>query len=91
MEALKTRSLPRYFEPKLNTLDGMDVGTAAELEKKVQGILRSPRVLLEGCLFQSMNEGHKKEHFQKGEEIYPVWFDEKPPESSMFGEFDLHD
>ena len=91
MEALKTRSLPRYFDPTLNTLDGMDVGTAAELEKKVQGILRSPRVLLDEFLFQSMNEGHKKEHFQKSEEFNPVWFDEKPPEPSMFGEFDLHD
>ena len=91
MEALKTRSLPLYFEPRLNTLDGMDVATAAELEKKIQGILRSPRVLLEGCLFQSMDEDHKKEHFQKGEEINPVWFDEKPPEPSMFGEIDPHD
>lgn len=91
VEALKTRSLPLYFEPRLNTLDGMDVATAAELEKKIQGILRSPRVLLEGFLFQSMDEDHKKEHFQKGEEINPVWFDEKPPEPSMFGEINPHD
>lgn len=91
MEALKTRSLPLYFEHRLNTLDGMDEGTAAELERKVQGILRSPRVLLEVFLFQSMDEDHKKEHFQKGEEIDPVWFDEKPPEPSMFGEIDPRD
>lgn len=90
-EALKTRSLPLYFEPRLNTLEGMDAGTAAQLEKKVREILRSPRVLLEGCLFQSMDEDHKKEHFQKGEEINPVWFDEKPPEPSMFGEVDLNE
>lgn len=69
----------------------MDEGTAAELERKVQGILRSPRVLLEVFLFQSMDEDHKKEHFQKGEEINPVWFDEKPPEPSMFGEIDPRD
>ena len=90
-EALQTRSLPRYFEPRLNTLEDMDAGTAAELKKKVHDILCSPRVLLEGCLFQSMEEKHKKEHFEKGKEIYPVWFDEKPPEPSMFGEVDLGD
>jgi len=90
-EALQTRSLPLYFEPRLNTLEGMDAGTAAELERKVQEIVCSPRVLLEGCLFQSLDEDHKKEHFEKGKEINPVWFDEKPPEPSMFGEVDLGD
>lgn len=88
-EALKSRSLPLYFEPRLNTLESMDAGTAAELGRKVQEIIRSPRVLLEGCLFQSMDEDHNKEHFEKGKEVNPVWFDEKPPEPSMFGEEDL--
>ena len=88
-EALKTRSLPLYFEPRLNTLESLDAGTAAAVEEKVRKIIRSPRILLEGCLFQSMDEDHKKEHFQKGEEINPVWFDEKPPEPSMFGDEDL--
>lgn len=88
-EALKTRSLPLYFEPRLNTLESLDAGTAAALEEKVRKIIRSPRILLEGCLFQSMDEDHKKEHFQKGEEINPVWFDEKPPKPSMFGDEDL--
>ena len=67
------------------------MGTAAELERKVQEIVCSPRVHLEGCLFQSLDEDHKKENFEKGKEIYPVWFDEKPPEPSMFGEVDLGD
>ena len=88
-QALKSRSLPLYFEPRLNTLESMDAGTAAELERKVQDIIHSPRILLEGCLFQSMDEDHKKEHFEKGEEVNQVWFDEKPPEPSMFGEEDL--
>ena len=88
-EALKSRSLPLYFEPRLNTLESMDAGTAAELGKKVQEIIRSPRVLLEGCLFQSMDEDHNKEHFEKSKEVNHVWFDEKPPELSMFGEEDL--
>ncbi|KAJ7375450.1 hypothetical protein OS493_002223 [Desmophyllum pertusum] len=85
-EALKTRSLPLYFEPRLNTLESMDAGTAAELEKKVREILCSPGILLEGCLFQSMDEDHKKEHFQKGEESNPVWFDEKPPSREKFAD-----
>lgn len=88
-EALKSRSLPLYFEPRLNTLESMEAETAAELENKVQEILSAPRILLEGCLFQSMDEDHKKENFQKGEEVDPVWFDEKPPEPSMFGEEDF--
>jgi len=88
-EALKSRSLPLYFEPRLNMLESMDAGTAAELGRKVQEIIRSPRVLLEGCLFQSMDEDHNKEHFKKGKEVNSVWFDEKPPEPSMFGEEDL--
>ncbi|CAH3111625.1 unnamed protein product [Porites lobata] len=88
-EALKSRSLPLYFDPRLNTLESMDAGTAAELGRKVQEIIRSPRVLLEGCLFQSMDEDHNKEHFEKGKEVNPVWFDERPPELSMFGEEDL--
>ena len=88
-EALKSRSLPLYFEPRLNTLESMEAETAPELENKVQEILSAPRILLEGCLFQSMDEDHKKENFQKGEEVDPVWFDEKPPEPSMFGEEDF--
>ena len=91
VEALNARSLPLYFEPRLNTLEGMDAETAAELEKKVREILRSPSILLQGCLFQSMDENHKKEHFEKGKEINPVWFDEKPPEPSMFGATDPQD
>ncbi|XP_020617771.1 uncharacterized protein LOC110055715 [Orbicella faveolata] len=90
-EALKSRSLPVYFEPRLNTLESMDAETAAELEKKVREIIRSPRILLQGCLFQSLDEDHKKEHFEKGKEINPVWFDEKPPEPSMFGEINPQD
>lgn len=69
----------------------MDAETAAELEKKVREIIRSPRILLQGCLFQSLDEDHKKEHFEKGKEINPVWFDEKPPEPSMFGEINPQD
>lgn len=90
-EALKSRSLPVYFEPRLNTLESMDAETAAELEKKVREIIRSPRILLQGCLFQSLDEDHKKEHFEKGKEINPEWFDEKPPEPSMFGEINPQD
>lgn len=76
-EALQSRSLPRYFEPRLNTMESLNAETATELERKVQEIIRSPRILLEGCLFQSMSDGHKKEHFQRGCSD-PVWFD-KPP------------
>lgn len=88
-EALKLRSLPVYFEPRLNTLERMDEETAAKLEKKVRDILRSPRILLHGCLFQSFDDHHSKEHFEKGKEINPVWFDEKPPEPNMFGDIEL--
>lgn len=85
-EALNSRSLPVYFEPRLNTLENMDAETAAELEKKVREIIRSPSILLRGCLFQSLDEDHKKEHFERVKEINPVWFEEKPPAPSMFGE-----
>lgn len=90
-EALKSRSLPVYFEPRLNTLESMDAETAAELEKKVREIICSPRILLHGCLFQSLDEDHKKEHFERGKEINPVWFDEKPPAPSMFGDVNPQD
>ena len=85
-EALRSRSLPRYFETRLNTLESIDAETAAELERKVQDIIRSPRILLEGCLFQSMNEGHKKQHFQKGDESVSVWFDKDPGNLNLFSE-----
>lgn len=90
-EALKNRSLPLFFEPRVNTLGGMDETTAAELETKTRKILASPRVLMSGILFQSTDESHKKEHFQKGKEEVVVWFDEKPPEPKLFSEEDLKD
>jgi hypothetical protein len=83
-EALKTRSLPLFFQPGLNTLGGMDGNTAAELEVKTRKILGCPHILMSGILFQSMDESHKKEHFQKGKEEVNVWFDEKPPEPKLY-------
>lgn len=50
-EALKSRSLPVYFEPRLNTLESMDAETAAELEKKVREIIRSPLFSSKGACF----------------------------------------
>ena len=69
----------------------MDAETAAELEKKVREIICSPRILLHGCLFQSLDEDHKKDHFERGKEINPVWFDDKPPAPSMFGDVNPQD
>ncbi|XP_031571072.1 uncharacterized protein LOC116305325 [Actinia tenebrosa] len=89
--ALKNRSLPLFFEPGINTLGGMDEKTAAKLEMKTREILGSPRVLMSGILFQSMDESHRKEHFQKGKEEVVVWFDEKPPEPKLFSDEDLKD
>lgn len=84
-EALRSRSLPLFFEPGINTLGGIDEKSIAEMETKTRQILASPgAVLMTGILFQSMDEDHKKENFQKGKEVVEEWFNEKPPEPKPF-------